>query len=109
MVNAEIDRAMKETEEVLKMYESVASVSDVNDVDTRVGVELNKIAYRLDDKARTQQANADDAKGMTKRVYENAASALFMAGHNVRNASNYVTTTPLSRLYEIFRSQNKWK
>lgn len=108
MVNAEIDRAIEQAENALRLYESVNSVQEVNEVDDKVGTELKRIASRLDDMARTHQANANDATGRVKNTSERAASALYMAAHNVRNASNYAPNSILARLWELYRSQNKW-
>lgn len=110
LVNKEIDKAIGEVREALKKYEDISSVEGTYWTQSEVHKELGRIAWQLNDKARTQEANANDAtNGQIKKTFTKAANALGMAAWLIGRADGYITNEALGKLESGYRVQNKWK
>ena len=108
--NKYIVEAATDVDDALKMVESVNSVSEVNSVQAAVYSRATKAAAKLDDMAKTMEANADDAtNAAVRKTYNKAATALRMASFDIRTQikSNYANDE-LSQLDDLYRKQKKW-
>lgn len=81
-VNKHIDRAINDLKEVAK--NPLNSVKDVNDCASNFDKAVGKHYYNLGDIAGVMEANARDAKGARKTMFEKAAQALRNAAYDLK-------------------------
>ncbi len=108
--NKYIIDAANDVDDALKMVESVKSVSDVNSVQSALYKRAKDAEYKLDDMAKTMEANADDAtNAAVRKTYNKAATALRMAAFGIRSQikSTYANSE-LIQLEDLFKAQKKW-
>lgn len=110
LVNEEIDRAINNTEEALKKMESVNNIAEINEADSYLGNRLRSIVARLSIEADRHEWNSNYATGRRIRTLNNAADALRQTAYEITQiVDNRYGSDSLSQMFEVFRSQNRWK
>lgn len=106
-INKHIDSVVADVKAITEL--SMNSVKEVNDYATAVDKVVAKHYSRLNDIAGTMMANANDAKGATRRMYENAASALHQTAYNLWKNQPKDLLSKLGEIEGEYIKQRKWK